>query len=60
MDENSNFHVDRIEKSPQVTPLSLITLSFATVSPPVCPAEFLHADHYIQPDQEIDGMNIGN
>ena len=35
MDENSNLHVDRIEKSPQVTPLSLITLSFATVSPAV-------------------------
>ena len=48
MDGNSNFHVDRIEKSPQVTPLSLITLSFATVSR-VSPAEFLHgliADHY--------------
>ena len=42
MDENSNLHVDRIEKSPRVTPLSLITLSFATVSP----AEFLHdPDH---------------
>ena len=26
MDENSNLHVDRIEKSPQVTPLILITL----------------------------------
>ena len=29
MDENSNLHVDRMERSPQVEPLALITLSFA-------------------------------
>ena len=60
MDEKSNLHVDRIEKSPQVPPLSLITLSCTPVSPASVRQSFYTAWSLYWPDEEINGMNIRN